>query len=291
MDAVSRLGDDVTAFVAELTGQAVHELPSSEESGTEWLGVLRQWLARRHCGLVSIARPQRFSWPGHWIGVVERPDAGEQPVAVLLFGTPSAVIASPAAPALVGKSVEELRFREGYLIVPFQPFPSPAVHAAGLVGEIVGIFVSPAKTEPMRALGTATALAGRGLAGDRYAAKAGTFTPGSDRLRGYDLTLIESEVLDRLTLPDGSQLAAAESRRNLVTRGIDLNALVGREFTIGSVRAFGQRLCEPCAHLQRLTRPGVVAGLVHRGGLRADLLTDGEIRLGDTIAAGARSTR
>ena len=112
----------------------------------------------------------------------------------------------------------------------------------------------------------------------------------SDRLRGYDLTLIESEVLDRLMLPDGSQLAAAESRRNLVTRGIDLNALVGREFTIGSVRAFGQRLCEPCVHLQRLTRPGVVAGLVRRGGLRADILTDGEIRLGDTIAAGARST-
>jgi hypothetical protein len=290
MHAVSRLGDDVTAFVADLTGHAMHDVPLSEESGTEWLGVLRQWLARRHCGLVSIAQPQQFSWPGHWIGVVEPTDAGEQPVAVLLFGTPSAVIASPAAPALVGKAVEELRFRQGYLIVPFQPFPKPAVHAAGLVGEIVGIFVSPVKTEPMQSRSVATALAGRGLAGDRYAAKIGTFTPDSDRLRGYDLTLIESEVLDQLTLPDGAQLTPTESRRNLVTRGIDLNALVGREFTIGSVRAFGQRLCEPCVHLQRLTRPDVVAGLVHRGGLRADILTDGEIRLGDTIAAGARST-
>jgi hypothetical protein len=102
MDTVSRLGADVTAFVADLTGHAVHELPSSEESATEWLGVLRQWLARRDCGLVSIAQPQKFSWPGHWIGVVDRPDNGEQPVAVLLFGTPSAVIASPADPAFVG---------------------------------------------------------------------------------------------------------------------------------------------------------------------------------------------
>ena len=83
---------------------------------------------------------------------------------------------------------------------------------------------------------------------------------------------------------------AAEARRNLVTRGIDLNALVGREFTIGSVRAFGQRLCEPCVHLQRLTRPGVIAGLVHQGGLRADILTDGEIRLGDKIEAGSQSS-
>ena len=126
--------------------------------------------------------------------------------------------------------------------------------------------------------------------GDRYAAKAGTFTPRSDRLRGYDLTLIESEVLDRVTLADGSHLTAAESRRNVVTGGIDLNALVGREFTIGSVRAIGQRLCEPCVHLQRLTSPGVVAGFVHQGGLRADILTDGEIRLGDTITAADQSS-
>jgi MOSC domain-containing protein YiiM len=106
-----------------------------------------------------------------------------------------------------------------------------------------------------------------------------------DRLRGYDLTLIESEVLDRVTLADGPHLTAVESRRNVVTRGIDLNALVGREFTIGSVHALGQRLCEPCVHLQRLTKPGVVAGFVHQGGLRADILTEGEIRVGDIITA------
>jgi MOSC domain-containing protein YiiM len=129
------------------------------------------------------------------------------------------------------------------------------------------------------------AIPGKGLEGDRYAAGAGTFTPRSDRLRGYDITLIESEVLTRLRLADGTGLAPEESRRNVVTRGIDLNALVGQEFRIGPVRAFGQRLCEPCVHLQRLTRPGVVAGLVHRGGLRADLLSGGEIHLGDRIEA------
>lgn len=284
-DSVSRVGEAVTAFVADLTGHALHELPPAEGSGTDWLAVLRQWLAGHGCGLVSIAEPETFGWPGHWIGIVDAPDEGGQPAAVLLFGTPSAVIASPTVPSLAGHSVDELRFRQGLLLVPFQPFSKSAAHAGPSVGEVVGIYISEVKTGPMKSLVTATALKGTGLLGDRYAARAGTFTPRSDRLRGYDLTLIESEVLDRLTLPDGSHLAAAESRRNVVTRGIDLNSLVGREFAIGSVRAFGQRLCEPCIHLQRLTRPGVVAGLVHRGGLRADILTDGEIRLGDEIKA------
>ncbi len=290
MEPTSRVGEVVTAFVADLTGHALHELPSPDESGTEWLAVLRQWLARLDCGLVSIANPEKFSWPGHWIGLVDAAGEGGQPAAVLLFGTPSAVIASPTVPALVGKAVDELRFRQGLLLVPFQPFRPSAVHAGRTAGEVVGIYVSEVKTGPMQSLVAATALPGRGLLGDRYAAKAGTFTPRSDRLRGYDLTLIESEVLDRVTLADGSHLTAAESRRNVVTRGIDLNALVGREFTIGSVRAIGQRLCEPCVHLQRLTNPGVVAGFVHQGGLRADILTDGEIRLGDTIAAAGQSS-
>lgn len=290
MDSTSRVGEVVAAFVADLTGHAPHDLPSPDESGTEWLAVLRQWLAHLDCGLVAVATPETFSWPGHWIGLVEAADEGGQPAAVLLFGTPSAVIASPAAPALVGRSVDELRFQQALLLVPFQPFRTSAVHADRTVGEVVGLYVSEVKTGPMQSLVAATALKGRGLSGDRYAARAGTFTPGSDRLRGYDLTLIESEALDRLALSDGSRLDAAEARRNVVTRGIDLNALVGRELTIGSVRAFGQRLCEPCVHLQRLTRPGVIAGLVHQGGLRADILTAGEIRLGDKIEAAPQSS-
>lgn len=279
------VGDAVTGFVASLTGHSPADLPAAAAAGEEWLAVLRQWLARMNCGLVSIANPGAFSWPGHWIGIVDPADTEGEPVGVLLFGTPSAVVASPGAPELVGRAVEELNFRQALILVPFDPFTQAAVDGDLTVGEVIGIYVAEVKTAPMRSLQVATAIPDRGLEGDRYAAGAGTFTPRSDRLRGYDITLIESEVLDRLTLADGTQLAPEESRRNLVTRGIDLNALVGREFRIGPVRAFGQRLCEPCVHLQRLTRPGVVAGLVHRGGMRADLLSGGEIRIGDRIEA------
>ena len=284
-DVQASIADAVTGFVAGLTGHSPADLPPASAAGEEWLAVLRQWLARQNCGLVSIANPGGFSWPGHWIGIVDKMDTPGHRVGVLLFGTPSAVIASPDAPELVGRSVEELTFQQALILVPFDPFTQVVVDRARTVGEVVGIYVADVKTAPMRSLTVATAIPGKGLKGDRYAAGAGTFTPHSDRLRGYDITLIESEVLERLTLADGTLLAPGESRRNVTTRGIDLNALVGREFRIGTVSAFGQRLCEPCVHLQRLTRPGVVAGLVHRGGLRADLLSGGEIRVGDRIAA------
>ena len=80
-------------------------------------------------------------------------------------------------------------------------------------------------------------------------------------------------------------MAPAEARRNVVTRGIDLDALVGRRFLVGDVQCVGRRLCEPCAHLERLTVPGTLRALVHRGGLRADVLTDGTIRVGDAVTA------
>jgi hypothetical protein len=272
---MARAGRAVTGYVAQLTGHSAAELPDPDASGGDWLDVLRQWLARLGYGLVAIENANRFSWPGHWIGILD----GADPAAVLLFGTPSAVISSPDDPSLLGRSVGELEIHQGLVLAPFQPFTRHDASPRSLEGKIVGIYVSEAKTGPMRSVATATALKGRGLAGDRYAAGAGTFTPRSDRLRGYDLTLIESEVLDDV------KLAAADSRRNLVTAGVDLNGLVGKEFRIGSVRAFGQRLCEPCVHLQRLTRPGVVGDLVHRGGLRADILAGGEIHVGDRIVA------
>ncbi len=277
------VGDAVTGFVATLTGRPAKELPNAGAAGDEWLAVLRQWLARQGCGLVSIAKPEAFSWPGHWIGIVNRGDGEDEAVGVLLFGSPSAVIASPDAPGLVGRAADELRFRDALILTQFDPFRHAAVDRDRTACEVVGIYVTASRTDPMQSVPAANAIERRGLEGDRYAAGAGTFTPRSDRLRGYDITLIESEVLDRVTLEDGSRLAPQESRRNLVTRGIDLNALVAREFRIGSVRAFGQRLCEPCVHLQRLTHPGVVAALVHTGGLRADLLSSGEIRVGDRI--------
>jgi MOSC domain-containing protein YiiM len=127
----------------------------------------------------------------------------------------------------------------------------------------------------------AAVTAGHGLAGDRYFDGRGTFS--NRHAAGVDLTLIEAEALDQLVLPAG-RLAPEEARRNVVTRGIDLNALVGARFSIGEVECLGRRLCEPCAHLQRLTRPGTLRGLVHRGGLRADVLRDGVIHVGDAVA-------
>ena len=129
------------------------------------------------------------------------------------------------------------------------------------------------------------ARAGRGLEGDRYFDERGTFS--NVHGRGYDLTLIEAEALDTLDLASG-RLTPEQARRNIVTRGIGLNALVGERFRVGDVECFAQRLCEPCAHLERLTaatgRPGTLRALIHKGGLRADVLNDGEIRVGDEIA-------
>jgi MOSC domain-containing protein YiiM len=116
--------------------------------------------------------------------------------------------------------------------------------------------------------------AGRGLEGDRYHEGRGTFS--NVHSRGHDLTLVEAEVLEALDIsPEGA-------RRNVVTRGIDLNALVGTRFRVGDVECFGQRLCEPCAHLERLT-PGTLRPLIHKGGLRADVLDDGELRVGQPV--------
>ncbi len=149
-------------------------------------------------------------------------------------------------------------------------------------GRVEGIYLGLRRGELPVSVAEAEAIPGHGLAGDRYWSGAGTWShwPGA----GREVTLIAAEVLDRL--PPACRLSAAEARRNLVTRGVDLNALVGRDFRVGPVWLRGQRLCEPCAHLERLTRPGVAAALVGRGGLRADILAGGRIRAGDVLACG-----
>src|SRR6185437_14343336 len=122
----------------------------------------------------------------------------------------------------------------------------------------------------------AEAIPGSGLDGDRHALGTGTFASG---VPGSALTLIEAEVCKSFE----PELTADEHRRNLVTRGIELNGLVGREFRIGDVRCRGVRLCEPCVVIERYTDRPVPRPLVHRGGLRADLLEPGSIRVGDAI--------
>src|SRR3712207_8087849 len=134
----------------------------------------------------------------------------------------------------------------------------------------------------MRTVSAAEAVEGGGLLGDRYERGAGTFS--NPRGRGYDLTQVEAEALEELSAK-GVELAPAEARRNLVVRGIALDDFIGRRFRVGEVECFGQRRCEPLPPLERLTQPGVLRGLVHRGGLRTDVLSDGEIRIGDRVEA------
>jgi MOSC domain-containing protein YiiM len=135
----------------------------------------------------------------------------------------------------------------------------------------------------MRAIAEVHAIPGVGLEGDRYARQQGTFfKPEPD----YELTLIEAEAIEALSRDYGIQLAPRDARRNLVTRDVPLNHLVGKEFFIGKVKIRGIRLCEPCDHLQQLTeRPGIIKGLLHRGGLRAQILTEGTIRVGQIVRA------
>ena len=151
-------------------------------------------------------------------------------------------------------------------------------------GIVESVYIAAAAQGPMQAVAEVVAIPGVGLDGDRYALKLGTFfKPEPD----YELTLIEAEAIEALHRDYSIDLAAGEARRNLVTRGVALNHLVGREFLIGAVRARGIRLCEPCEHLQRLTGKQVIKGLRHRGGLRAQILTEGTIHAGDRIAAPA----
>jgi MOSC domain-containing protein YiiM len=238
----------------------------------------RSWLAGLGFGLVPIAQPRTFNWPGYWLAVL-----GDDK-AVLMFGTPSGVVLSPQDATLLGRPATDLPVLEGYVVSALDPAstdPAPSLPSGS--GTAVAIAIAEAATGPMLSLDRANALAGRGLEGDRYAAKAGTFTPASDSARGYDLTLIEAEVLDQLSLPGGEKLDYLDARRNIVTRGVDLNRLVGRRFRVGEVMCLGQRLCEPCSHLERLTEKGVLRALIHRGGLRADILRDGLIEVGSPI--------
>jgi MOSC domain-containing protein YiiM len=135
--------------------------------------------------------------------------------------------------------------------------------------------------EPLRSVERVEAIAGRGLAGDRYAAESGEFSDATAGQR--DITLIAAEALEAFSAEAGIELSHLESRRNVLVRGLDVNALVGRRFRLGGVECIGRELSEPCAYLQGLTRPGVLAGLVHRGGLRAGISSGGMLAVGDAV--------
>ena len=147
-------------------------------------------------------------------------------------------------------------------------------------GKVESIHIASAAKEQVRALDQVVLVPGVGIEGDRYALKVGTFyKPEPD----FELTLIEAEAIEALRRDYDVELAAGDARRNVVTRGVALNHLVGKEFWIGEVRIRGIRLCEPCDHLQQVTGKQLIKGLRHRGGLRAQILTQGTIRVGDSV--------
>ncbi|QWZ10121.1 hypothetical protein KRR39_10510 [Nocardioides panacis] len=284
---VPTLTRSFAACVASVTETPIAEVPQPRADLPGAISHWRSWLAGRGAGLVTLGKPSSFSWPGYWLAILGRPglsaDAHDA-TAVLMFGTPSGVVLSPQDPSLLGRAATDLPVREGYVLCGLDPaLIAPTSPLPQLSGTVAAIALAERATGDMRTVDHAQALANRGLDGDRYAAKAGTFTPTDDTTRGYDLTLIEAEVLDSLTLPEARTLGYAEARRNVVTHGLDLNALVGRRFRVGNVECLGQRLCEPCSHLERLTTKGTLRGLIHRGGLRADVLSDGVITTGDLI--------
>ncbi len=144
-------------------------------------------------------------------------------------------------------------------------------------GELTAIYLHGDKGEAMERAEQAEAVPGRGLTGDRYFRKEGAGNPSQE------VTLVESEALEALAREGDLRLGPEQVRRNLLTRGVPLNHLVGREFTVGPVRLRGLRLCEPCDHLEGLTTAGVKKGLIHRGGLRAEVVAGGMLRAGDVI--------
>jgi len=246
-------------------GEILGELPPEPDSPT--LRFYKQWLAERNLGIVPIAEPASFEWPGRWLARVRT----DEEHAVVMFGAPSGALFDPADAIAAGGTIEE-----GWLLAPLDPGLARNEPYGSEVGRgtVAGLLVAPEAAAPLVAVDAVAAVAGVGLEGDRYAAGRGTFSgPG----RGYQVTLVEAEVLEELEIP--GELA----RRNVVTRGAAVNPLVGRRFRIGEVECVGRRLAEPCAHLERLSGPGLLRPLVHRAGLRAHILTGGTIRLGDTL--------
>ncbi len=150
-------------------------------------------------------------------------------------------------------------------------------------GSLEAIYITPTKAAPMQRVDAAHAVAGAGIEGDRYYKAAGTFSKRRPVEPDYQITLIEAEAIEAAAGDYELPLEPAQSRRNLLVRGVPLNHLVGQEFLVGEVRLRGIRLCEPCGHLEKLTFSGIKKALLHRGGLRAEVLRGGELRPGDAI--------
>ncbi|MGH7795964.1 MAG: MOSC domain-containing protein [Candidatus Binatia bacterium] len=148
-------------------------------------------------------------------------------------------------------------------------------------GFVISLHIAPTGAATMQSQPQLQAVVGRGLEGDRYFLELGTYSRHTGT--GRHATLIEMEAIEALKRDYDIDLPAALSRRNIVTRGVALNHLVGREVRIGQAVLRGTRLCDPCAHLEKLSWPGTMRGLIHRGGLRVEIVCGGMIRVGDAV--------
>jgi MOSC domain-containing protein YiiM len=151
-------------------------------------------------------------------------------------------------------------------------------------GTIEHLFITDAMSQPMTAQSALTAIAGKGVEGDRYTLETGTYSKKPEP--GRQITLVEGEVLDWLEREHGLTVRPEDSRRNVVTRGIDLNPLVGRELMVGPVRVRVHRLCQPCRYIEKLlNQPDLYERWWDKGGLRCEIIESGTIRIGDAVRA------
>ena len=149
-------------------------------------------------------------------------------------------------------------------------------------GELLRIHIAPRASAPMRALDEARLEAGAGIEGDRYATRLGTYSHRHHVDR--QATLIEVETLEALARDRHIVLAAHEHRRNLTTRGVPLNHLVGHYFRVGSCVLYGGRLNVPCVHLETVVGKKVLKPLLNRSGLNCRVVLGGRARVGDRIS-------
>jgi MOSC domain-containing protein YiiM len=271
------VADAFASVTAEAFNLPVGDVPAPR--GERLVAIMNDWLATRNWKFAYVRDPQTFAWPGSWIALAadERSPSGWRPV--LMFGDPSGPLRDPLG------NGQELQIVHGLLPAPLdrRTFPiniSTPDRAEAKVGHVVALMTAPRASADAVTRKTLTARPG-GIDGDRYQDQTGTFSTNPRRV-GQDITFIEAEALEELRAR-GVTLAPEKARRNVVTNGINLDALIGKRFQVGEVICFGQRRCEPCAHLEKLTEPGTLRGLVHRGGLRADILEAGTITVGDTI--------
>jgi MOSC domain-containing protein YiiM len=257
------------ATILELPIEQMPQLPRDADPENSWH--ISRWLGGPGLGLVPVTEPATFAWAGPWIARVAPREMERR--YVVMYGVPSGVVWDPD-----GSDASRDTIDAGFVVAASDialalPSPSPA---PATTGTVVTINIAATAGEPTQRLQDAKALAGQGLAGDRHLVGQGTFP---SHMPGSALTLIDAEVCESFDPP----LEAHEHRRNLVTRGINLNGLVGREFMIGEVRCRGMRLCEPCTVVQGYSSRAVLRPLVHRGGVRADILTTGTIHNGDPV--------